>query len=135
MKDLVLPWFGARLMKVLEITPFFIKFKFDKGFEMLQWQFFSNKLTSTSITHLKFAAQWDINVFLSSRFLQVPTQFAGRQTSEDMALLAYNRALKLSKPGLYCILLHGWIIGFEIVANLCWYLCKIVKNSLDCIQC
>ncbi|XP_057482060.1 uncharacterized protein LOC130768992 isoform X2 [Actinidia eriantha] len=30
---------------------------------------------------------------------KVPTQFAGRQTSEDMALLAYNRALKLSKPG------------------------------------
>ncbi|GFZ16046.1 nucleotidylyl transferase superfamily protein [Actinidia rufa] len=29
---------------------------------------------------------------------KVPTQFAGRQTSEDMALLAYNRALKLSKP-------------------------------------
>ncbi|PSR87758.1 CDP-L-myo-inositol myo-inositolphosphotransferase, partial [Actinidia chinensis var. chinensis] len=30
---------------------------------------------------------------------KVPTQFAGRQTSEDMALLAYNRALMLSKPG------------------------------------
>ncbi|THF95897.1 hypothetical protein TEA_024405 [Camellia sinensis var. sinensis] len=29
----------------------------------------------------------------------VPTQFASRQTAEEMALLAYNRALKLSKPG------------------------------------
>lgn len=30
---------------------------------------------------------------------KVPNQFASRQTAEDMALLAYNRALKLSKPG------------------------------------
>ncbi|GAA0150640.1 transferase [Lithospermum erythrorhizon] len=30
---------------------------------------------------------------------KVPAQFASRQTAEDMALLAYNRALKLSKPG------------------------------------
>ncbi|XP_028120733.1 uncharacterized protein LOC114318067 isoform X2 [Camellia sinensis] len=30
---------------------------------------------------------------------KVPTQFASRQTAEEMALLAYNRALKLSKPG------------------------------------
>ncbi|EPS69644.1 hypothetical protein M569_05118, partial [Genlisea aurea] len=30
---------------------------------------------------------------------KVPSQFAGRQTAEDMALCAYNRALKLSQPG------------------------------------
>ncbi|KAH6763053.1 Nucleotidylyl transferase superfamily protein [Perilla frutescens var. hirtella] len=30
---------------------------------------------------------------------KVPAQFASRQTSEDMALMAYNRALKLSQPG------------------------------------
>ncbi|KAI5677468.1 hypothetical protein M9H77_08418 [Catharanthus roseus] len=30
---------------------------------------------------------------------KVPNQFAGRQTAEDMSLLAYNRALKLSNPG------------------------------------
>ncbi|XP_011070767.1 uncharacterized protein LOC105156355 isoform X1 [Sesamum indicum] len=30
---------------------------------------------------------------------KVPTQFASRQTAEDMALLAYNSALKLSQPG------------------------------------
>ncbi|KAL2561551.1 hypothetical protein AAZV13_20G088200 [Glycine max] len=31
--------------------------------------------------------------------MQIPSQFCGQQTAEDMALLAYNRALKLSKPG------------------------------------
>nr|GLL32223.1 uncharacterized protein LOC109160899 isoform X1 [Ipomoea trifida] len=31
---------------------------------------------------------------------KVPIQSASQQTAEDMALLAYNRALKLSKPGL-----------------------------------
>ncbi|PIA63794.1 hypothetical protein AQUCO_00201254v1 [Aquilegia coerulea] len=31
---------------------------------------------------------------------KIPTQFVSKQTAEDMALLAYNRALKLSKPGL-----------------------------------
>ncbi|XP_052186486.1 uncharacterized protein LOC127797537 isoform X2 [Diospyros lotus] len=30
---------------------------------------------------------------------KVPSQFGSRQTAEDMASLAYNRALKLSKPG------------------------------------
>ncbi|XP_022887387.1 uncharacterized protein LOC111403206 [Olea europaea var. sylvestris] len=30
---------------------------------------------------------------------KVPAKFASRQTAEDMALLAYNRALKLSQPG------------------------------------
>lgn len=30
---------------------------------------------------------------------KVPNQFGSRQTAEDMALLAYNRALKISKPG------------------------------------
>nr|GMD21157.1 CDP-L-myo-inositol myo-inositolphosphotransferase [Ipomoea batatas] len=30
---------------------------------------------------------------------KVPAQSASQQTAEDMALLAYNRALKLSKPG------------------------------------
>lgn len=30
---------------------------------------------------------------------KVPTQFTSRVTAEEMALLAYNRALKLSKPG------------------------------------
>lgn len=30
---------------------------------------------------------------------QVPAQAASSQTAEEMALLAYNRALKLSKPG------------------------------------
>lgn len=32
-------------------------------------------------------------------FLQIPSQFCSQQTAEDMALLAYNRALKLSTPG------------------------------------
>ncbi|KAL6969888.1 hypothetical protein U1Q18_029602 [Sarracenia purpurea var. burkii] len=35
---------------------------------------------------------------------KVPIQFSSRQTAEEMALLAYNRALKLSKPGLFIIL-------------------------------
>ncbi|KAK6115107.1 hypothetical protein DH2020_007376 [Rehmannia glutinosa] len=30
---------------------------------------------------------------------KVPSKFASRQTAEDMALMAYNRALKLSQPG------------------------------------
>ncbi|XP_051148835.1 uncharacterized protein LOC127263707 [Andrographis paniculata] len=30
---------------------------------------------------------------------KVPAQFSSRQTAEDMALMAYNRALKLSHPG------------------------------------
>ncbi|CAA0826439.1 Nucleotidylyl transferase superfamily protein [Striga hermonthica] len=30
---------------------------------------------------------------------KVPSQFACRQTAEDMALMAYNRALRLSQPG------------------------------------
>ncbi|XP_042022036.1 uncharacterized protein LOC121769329 isoform X1 [Salvia splendens] len=30
---------------------------------------------------------------------KVPTQFASRQTAEDMALMAYNRAIVLSNPG------------------------------------
>ncbi|CAI9779096.1 unnamed protein product [Fraxinus pennsylvanica] len=30
---------------------------------------------------------------------KIPAKFASRQTAEDMALLAYNRALKLSQPG------------------------------------
>lgn len=30
---------------------------------------------------------------------QIPTHFASQQTAEEMALLAYNRALKLSNPG------------------------------------
>ncbi|MED6132310.1 hypothetical protein PIB30_017743 [Stylosanthes scabra] len=30
---------------------------------------------------------------------KIPSQFCSQQTAEDMALLAYNRALKLSKPG------------------------------------
>ncbi|KAH9609052.1 hypothetical protein KSS87_007666, partial [Heliosperma pusillum] len=30
---------------------------------------------------------------------KIPGQFASQQTSEDMALVAYNRALKISKPG------------------------------------
>ncbi|KAL7149389.1 hypothetical protein ABFS83_05G037300 [Erythranthe nasuta] len=30
---------------------------------------------------------------------KAPSQFASRQTAEDMALMAYNRALKLSQPG------------------------------------
>ncbi|XP_004497049.1 uncharacterized protein [Cicer arietinum] len=32
-------------------------------------------------------------------FGKIPSQFCSQQTAEDMALLAYNRALKLSKPG------------------------------------
>lgn len=35
--------------------------------------------------------------------LKVPNQFAGRQTAEDMSLLAYNRALKLSNPGFFFV--------------------------------
>ncbi|PNX71904.1 nucleotidyltransferase [Trifolium pratense] len=30
---------------------------------------------------------------------KIPSQFCSQQTAEDMALLAYNRALKLSSPG------------------------------------
>ncbi|KAK9676242.1 hypothetical protein RND81_11G063800 [Saponaria officinalis] len=30
---------------------------------------------------------------------KIPAQFASQQTAEDMALVAYNRALKISKPG------------------------------------
>ncbi|WOL17583.1 hypothetical protein Cni_G26376 [Canna indica] len=30
---------------------------------------------------------------------KIPAQFASKQTAEEMALLAYNRALKLSRPG------------------------------------
>ena len=30
---------------------------------------------------------------------RIPTHFASQQTAEEMALLAYNRALKLSNPG------------------------------------
>ncbi|KAG6396593.1 hypothetical protein SASPL_142746 [Salvia splendens] len=33
------------------------------------------------------------------RCLKVPTQFASRQTAEDMALMAYNRAIVLYNPG------------------------------------
>ena len=29
----------------------------------------------------------------------MPVQFTSKETTEDMALVAYNRALKLSKPG------------------------------------
>ncbi|XP_057428131.1 uncharacterized protein LOC130721361 [Lotus japonicus] len=32
-------------------------------------------------------------------FGKIPSQFCSQQTAEDMALMAYNRALKLSKPG------------------------------------
>lgn len=31
--------------------------------------------------------------------IQIPTQFCSRLTAENMALSAYNRALKLSRPG------------------------------------
>ncbi|XP_020081149.1 uncharacterized protein LOC109704778 isoform X1 [Ananas comosus] len=31
---------------------------------------------------------------------KIPTQFTSQQTAEEMALVAYNRALKLSRPGL-----------------------------------
>jgi len=37
--------------------------------------------------------------FLS--LVQIPSQFCSQQTAEDMALLAYNRALKLSSPGCF----------------------------------
>lgn len=40
---------------------------------------------------------------------QVPAQAASSQTAEEMALLAYNRALKLSKPG----------SNFEFIGILC----------------
>lgn len=38
-------------------------------------------------------------LLLLSSFLQIPPQFCSQQTAEEMALLAYNRALKLSRPG------------------------------------
>ncbi|XP_059316893.1 uncharacterized protein LOC132067621 isoform X2 [Lycium ferocissimum] len=38
-------------------------------------------------------------IYLSGGASQVPAQAASSQTAEEMALLAYNRALKLSKPG------------------------------------
>jgi len=37
-------------------------------------------------------------IFISG--IQVPVQFTSQQTVEELALLAYNRALKLSKPGI-----------------------------------
>ena len=40
-----------------------------------------------------------IRGFVFLRCLKVPTQFASRQTAEDMALMAYNRAIVLSNPG------------------------------------
>lgn len=39
-------------------------------------------------------------------FLKIPAQFASSKTAEEMALLAYNRALKLSKPGSFY---HGFL--------------------------
>jgi hypothetical protein len=33
--------------------------------------------------------------------VQIPSQFCSQQTAEDMALFAYNRALKLSSPGCF----------------------------------
>lgn len=35
----------------------------------------------------------------SSMVLQIPAQFCSDQAAEEMALLAYNRALKLSRAG------------------------------------
>jgi hypothetical protein len=32
-------------------------------------------------------------------FFQIPSQHCSQQTAEEMALLAYNRGLKLSSPG------------------------------------
>jgi hypothetical protein len=40
-------------------------------------------------------------VLLIGFVLQIPSQFCSQQTAEDMALLAYNRALKLSSPGCF----------------------------------
>lgn len=46
---------------------------------------------------------------------QVPAQAASSQTAEEMALLAYNRALKLSKPGLDFGFIGIFVVGLWIL--------------------
>lgn len=74
---------------------------------------------SSLLTHLRFL------FFLE----QVPAQAASSQTAEEMALLAYNRALKLSKPGLdfgLCDFLSfdygfcGFIMCVHLLAKQIW---------------
>lgn len=58
----------------------------------LSWtHYFQSQLFTLFCENFKFC-------FCSILF-QVPSQFCSQQTAEDMALLAYNRALKLSSPG------------------------------------
>lgn len=53
--------------------------------------------------------------------LQIPNQFCSQQTAVNMALLAYNRALKLSRP------------GFNSALSLCFTGYLIASLYLDCV--
>lgn len=59
-------------------------------------------------------------------FLKVPNQFSSQKTAEDMALLAYNRALKLSKPGLF---------SFFHVNSSSFYFMKLITNVASFCAC
>lgn len=50
---------------------------------------------------------WMLDIFL---LFQVPSQFCSPQVTEDMALLAYNRALNLSKLG---TIINWWSVTFD----------------------
>jgi hypothetical protein len=41
----------------------------------------------------------DLIFVLTALHLQVPAQFVCRETADEIAMAAYNRALKLSMPG------------------------------------
>jgi hypothetical protein len=61
---------------------------------------FSSSISSLYTQQVHFyLCYWLIDWLIS--FLQIPSQFCSQQTAEDMALLAYNRALKLSSPGCF----------------------------------
>lgn len=76
--------------------------------------------------------------FLHCKFiwLQIPTQFCSQRTAEDMALLAYNRALKLCRPGrsslcskplrIFNFLLLLWLNVRMCIA----YVCLLMLNTL-----
>jgi hypothetical protein len=64
--------------------------------------------TSTRIDRIPLLGHLLIRSCLDTRrtdhtlmMLQLPLQFTSKQAAEDMALAAFNRALKLSGPGLW----------------------------------
>jgi hypothetical protein len=64
------------------------------------------KHTSTRIDRIPPPGHSQIRSCLDTRrtdhlMLQLPLQFTSKQPTEDMALAAFNRALKLSGPGLW----------------------------------